>query len=230
MGRDYTNQSFPSVTEVTDSLLPAEWKQYWFANSVADAAIENPDILFAGHAPQQEKRKKLLQEATRKRNEVSQNATSIGSRIHKAIERYLSNLRFEEAISHLKNDAEIELFSKFTSQLADREIKPFRIEQKLESDELRLNGTPDFIGSEADRLILFDWKTSKKMDKLSYSYQMGGYALLWKHVEHSQLHHAEVLRVGKDGVVGKSLVIENIEEWAERFRRLRNVYYDVMGA
>jgi hypothetical protein len=221
LGRDYTNQSYPSVTEITDTLLPSEWKQYWFANSVADAACEAvPPLTRAG----------LLKAATKKRNEVSSIATGVGGRIHKAIEQYLVERSFEGACEGLKNEAEVALFSKFTNQLSDRSIEAHRVEQKLESDELRLNGTPDFIGNEDGRLVLFDWKTSKKMDKLSYSYQMGGYALLWKHVEHSQLHHAEVLRVGKDGVVGKPLIIENLEEWAQRFKRLREVYYDIMGA
>lgn len=225
----YENE-FPSVTEVTGALLPKDWEKYWFAKSVASAAVRSylsaPAERWTGTFDGAVKW--LTTQAAIGRKKVTDDSTVVGSGVHKALEKFLLGASFEESTAGLTNQQR-SIFSRFTSLLSERKLKVVAVEEHFTDDVLKVNGTPDLIAREKKRLKVFDWKTSKKMDKTSYPYQMGGYAAL-VHARFGEWpEEGEVLRVGKDFVVDKPFAVPDLKSWAEKFIRLRGVYADIYG-
>jgi len=111
-------------------------------------------------------------------NKISGQASTRGTKLHKACEDYLNN---EEPLfkSHLERD----LFTQFIPTLS-RIDNIYAQELRMYSDHLRLAGTVDCVAEFDGRLSIIDFKTASKQKQKSYieNYfmQCAAYAIMFE--------------------------------------------------
>ena len=104
-----------------------------------------------------------------KANEISRKATTRGTSVHKALEKYLKN----EDISSLEMLPNVKsLFVRMKAELDDKVNNIHCLEDRLYSHELKLAGTVDCIAEYKGVLSVIDFKTSIRLKKKE---NIGGY-------------------------------------------------------
>lgn len=104
-----------------------------------------------------------------KANEISRKATTRGTSVHKALEKYLNN----EDISSLEMLPNVKsLFVRMKAELDEKVNNIHCLEDRLYSHELKLAGTVDCIAEYKGVLSVIDFKTSIRLKKKE---NIGGY-------------------------------------------------------
>ena len=111
-------------------------------------------------------------------NQISRQASSRGTRIHKLCEDYLNNLE-----PTFKTPLDTELFQSIVPELT-RINNIHAQELRMYSDHLRIAGTVDCIGEHDSRLSVIDFKTAKRPkrqeDIENYFMQASAYAIMFE--------------------------------------------------
>lgn len=92
----------------------------------------------------------------KKIEEVRTKTANFGTDAHKFFENILKN---EEIIVPKSHEVVVNNFRKWATHNA---VKPLFLEHTLESEDLGVAGTTDFIGYIKDNLVVADWKTSTR--------------------------------------------------------------------
>ena len=104
--------------------------------------------------------------------ENGEEASSLGTRMHKQIEEYINEVASQSMVSLEHPDrstVEFKQFLVYWNDMVDKEkFTPYRTEMKIYAEEYKLCGTVDmvFIDSQG-RYRLRDWKRSKKISTFS---------------------------------------------------------------
>lgn len=127
-----------------------------------------------------------------KANEISRKATTRGTSVHKALEKYLKN----EDISSLEMLPNVKsLFVRMKAELDDKVNNIHCLEDRLYSHELKLAGTVDCIAEYKGVLSVIDFKTSIRLKKKENigGYFMQGSAYATMFTEMSKLNIEQVV-------------------------------------
>lgn len=157
----------------------------------------------------------LVSEAFKARWKASEEAAEIGTRVHDLIEAFIHNGDFILQNEHGDNvvinlDDEDKRVARALRTFKDwwlkEGLKPVSIEEWLVCVESGYGGTLDSVCRDRnDKLVLCDWKTSKKI-RPEYRLQVAAYAHLWSQAKHyapfphfnEEIERAYVIRFDKE--------------------------------
>ena len=116
-------------------------------------------------------------------NRVSKKASTRGTKVHDACEKYLLNEMSNMKLNMMMPDIK-ETFFQLKKRLDESVGKIYSLEQALYSDELQVAGRVDCIAEWDGVLSIIDFKTSKKLKEekyiQNYFMQCTAYAIMFK--------------------------------------------------
>ena len=153
-------------------------------------------------------RKKVGEE---KANQISKTATTRGTGVHAAIEKYLNNeeMREYEMMPNVKS-----LFVQMKPEL-NKLNNIHCLETRLFSHELKLAGTVDCIAEYDGTLSVIDFKTSKRLKRKdqigNYFMQGAAYATMFSELTNIPIHTVTIL-IGVDSAnFCQKLTVQGLE-------------------
>jgi len=199
--------NFPSVTQIVD-IIDKPGLRYWYG-------------------------KYGIKECEAKKR----SSQKIGHDVHKAIERFVKGVPFDEAREGLNND-QLVMLSYLTDWCSKNDPKPIKMEEALYSHVYKFAGTPDLVCSINGRKtpILVDWKTdSAPRDKAEarernakYLWQMAGYSIAYEETYGVCVNSGIIVRASKD-LRFEEVKFPRLAEGRREFRMLREIYRRVKG-
>jgi len=158
-----------------------------------------------------------------KANQISRQAATRGTAVHKLCEDYLDN---KEDYSKKHMPANIHMFNTMRSVLDEKINNIWFQEAFLYSDELQTAGQVDCIAEFENELSVIDFKTSrrpKSPDKIqNYFMQVSFYAKAFEERTGTPIKKGVVL-IGVDDSEPQIFVIDT-EEYIEHFKAVREAY------
>jgi genome maintenance exonuclease 1 len=149
--------------------------------------------------------------------EISKAATVRGNTFHNNCEQYLNKESVTESIG--------EMFDRFTPHL-DRISDIICLEQHLYSNELRVAGQVDCIGSYEGKLSVIDFKTSSKFKRKEwiwdYFMQATAYSYMFEERTGIVVSDLIILITCETGEV--QIFQDKRENWIDAFKELREEY------
>jgi hypothetical protein len=140
-----------------------------------------------------------------KAKEISRKATTRGTSVHKALERYLNNEDWKGETREDQSEAMMpnvkSLFLKLKHEIDNTVNNIHCLEEKLFSHELKLAGTVDCVAEHKGVLSVIDFKTSIRLKKKEHigNYFMQGVAYATMFTELTSLPiHQIVILIGVD--------------------------------
>lgn len=130
--------------------------------------------------------------AWKRDKELLKEAGDIGTRVHAAIDEYISG---KEPV--LTDDIK-QGYDNFRDWLDYSRFKIIKGDTYVASLEYRYGGAMDALAEKDGKLILLDWKTSNYIQD-TYSLQAGAYAMAFNETFGKVIDRAFVVRFGKDG-------------------------------
>jgi len=143
---------------------------------------------------------------------------AFGTRVHKEIQNFL-----EDKNVWLDNNEMSQVFEYFKEWYGKHELIPTFLEKHLVSDSLMAAGTCDFIGYMDGKLMVLDWKTSKKVYD-NYPVQVATYLWMYEQMTGSVVDGAGIICFKKDGVVERYMSRDECLELVDVFRHARALY------
>jgi len=144
---------------------------------------------------------------------------SFGTRVHKEIQN-----RLEDKNVWLDNSEMSSVFEHFKKWEKSHELIPIFLEKRLVSDELMSAGTCDYVGMVDGRLMVLDWKTSKRVYDM-YPVQVAIYLWMYEQMTGAVVDGgAGVVCFKRDGVVEKFFSRDECLELVDVFRHARALY------
>lgn len=171
-------------------------------------------------------RKKVGEE---KANEISRKATTRGTGVHKALEKYLNN----EDISDLEMMPNVKsLFVRMKAEVDSKLNNIHCLEDKLYSHELKLAGTVDCVAEHNGILSVIDFKTSIRLKKKEHigNYFMQGAAYSTMFTEMTGLPISQVvILIGVDTAnFCQTLIVkeDELQEHKKELSKYINKFYE----
>ena len=191
--------TYPSVTTVLGATRPkpflAAWKEKQsfekMKRLLSNRAALPDDLFTMSDEMWQQKLDALIVEAKAFPLEVVGAAADLGSRAHKAIERYLKGEPYE-----ITQDIK-PCFEGFLNWQASSGIEITGTEQRVFCPQAKVAGSIDVLGQRGSSRILGDFKTSKAVYN-DHALQLAGYALCWESMTGEPVEEAWIIRLAKD--------------------------------
>lgn len=120
-------------------------------------------------------------------------ATTRGTRMHKAIELFYN----EEDVREYSDDPEFAMFQQFVRDHQDK-LRPFRTEWEVYDEDHRIAGSIDMVFENLDdgTLSIYDWKRSKEI-KTNNPFGGKGFDHMAKHPDCNFVHYSLQLNIYK---------------------------------
>lgn len=109
---------------------------------------------------------------------IKRESQEIGTLVHAEIEHLLKGEKTESDDKTVKSLLKA-FFNKF---LEPYKVEAIKLEETIEDEELKLQGTFDALVKTKKGLFVADWKTSNSIDKVTVPLQLSAYAYLAKNV------------------------------------------------
>ena len=222
------SEPYPSVTSVL-GVLNKETLNRWQAQRVAGALLE---ALTADGGELQLRKARtnkrfaaaLVSRALRAPGQVADEAASVGTNAHEAIDELLllapdSAARAEARERAEAGDARVRAvvrnFERFERESG---VTLLHRDTFVWSHTHRFAGAIDAVGRARDgSLVAFDWKTSKSLHN-QYALQLGAYALAWNEMHpDAPVEHAVVVRFDKQRDVYEAKRVASLERAQDTF-------------
>lgn len=150
-------------------------------------------------------------------------AANLGTQTHYHIQNLLTG--FETPVEDDRIEPMLNSFARFWKDslhaFADSKII---IEKRLFCDEQKITGCVDCIVVTEQKTYVFDWKTSKKIHKESWSLQAAGYKYLLEVNGFSNITDPVFVQLDRNGKEPVLFKCENYDEDLERFFNCLDLY------
>lgn len=157
---------------------------------------------------------------------IQKQSTDIGHKFHEAVEKDLQGI----AITLEPEVAKMFFVWKEWADKNKLNCLPEHIEKTVISTEHQYAGSPDAIGfiNNDPTLILFDWKTSNRVDFCEYAMQLSAYAQAIKETLGIELKDGRIVRVDKPFKVEKitleDILIEDLPSHFDDFLAAKRLF------
>lgn len=176
-------------------------------------------------------REELLSGAQSAFTDIRDDAGSVGTQAHDAIEKYIkewieTKKRPEDIKTFLRPDADPRAIASaraLESLLRKKEVIPVASEILVGHTKYSA-GTLDFLCFWEGKLVLVDFKTSNAVDKINYSMQVAAYLYFFKHMTKIPLTRAKIIHLSKDSDKFDVYNVKNIGEAWKAFKAVCAVY------
>lgn len=161
-------------------------------------------------------------------------AASIGTAAHAAVEAYIKGKDPDQAIRHLLPITDQEklesayqsawqAFQSYLNWTQQTRLKIVEQETPLVSEKYRYGGTLDAIGEIDGKLVMLDWKTSARIYQ-DYLIQLAAYNQLWVENTGKVLHGFHLCKFSKDYGDFSHHYFSDLNDAWEQFLLFRKAY------
>ena len=150
---------------------------------------------------------------------IRDDRAAFGSRMHKEFQNWLEDKNVW--IDDSEMQVSFDLFKKWCDE---HNVKPLELEMRLFNDELETAGTCDFIGWMDNKLVVLDWKTSKRVYD-NYKLQVAVYLYMYEELSGKFMSDGAGIVCFRDGkIVEKYMSRDECIELVDVFRAARCLY------
>jgi hypothetical protein len=163
----------------------------------------------------------MLNEAKKAHEKVRDLSANIGTQVHTFAEMYIKNQENAQLPAQQEAKKAAEAFMKWLK--SKKNIKFIFIEKKVYSKKYNYAGTVDFIANIDGKVVVGDFKTSKKIYD-QYFYQTAGYQqAIQEEFQNMNIQANMIVRLGKDGTYEEK-VNNQFDKNMEAFLAARTIY------
>ena len=163
-------------------------------------------------------------------NRVSYRASTRGTAVHEAIEKYIDNQSWESICESYTPDI-IDSINSIRGVLDGKLGKVYGQELPLYSDHLRLAGRVDCVAEFDGKISIIDFKTSKRLKKRewveSYFAQEAAYAIMWEERTGMPITQLVTIIAVDDiagGAPGNQVFVEKRDNWVPKLKEGIELY------
>lgn len=149
---------------------------------------------------------------------IMETRASFGTRVHKEIQNY-----FEGKQVWVDNEEMRKNLALFMSWASNHSWNPMFLEYTVRDDDYMFAGTVDYIGGFDDKLLLMDWKTSKKIHDNHYL-QVSAYLVAFEKMSGMVLDGCKIVCIRDGGLSSNMISRSRAYELFDVFRCARKIY------
>lgn len=229
-GHHYKHKNFPDILDSVTTKLGILSKPHLLRWSIKKG-IEFLEVEDRWQRLKGPDREELINGAQSAYTDIRDDAGSVGTQAHNAIEDYIkqwinTGVRPDDIRLFLKPGADPRAIAgarALESLFRKKEIIPVASEI-LVGDVRYSAGTLDFLCFWEGKLTLVDFKTSNAIDKINYSMQVAAYLYFFKYMTKLPLTRAKIIHLSKESDKFEVYNVKNISTAWKAFKCICGVY------